>query len=104
MSKKSIIFNRCVGIVTVTWTIEKGSVKETYRTRFAMMIEGLTKELKAKFIKEVKDVVKESVLADKAGLGISDDAVLRFYAGFHALECEYFCLPKEQNNQPSTKR
>lgn len=103
MSKKSIIFNRCVGIVTVTWTIEKGSVKTTYRTRCAMMIEGLTKELKAKLIKELKDVVKESVLANKTGYGISDDAVLRFYAGFHALECEYFYLPKEQNNQPNTK-
>lgn len=103
MSKKTIIFNRCVGIVTVTWTIEKGAIKTTYRTRFAMMIEGLTKELKAKLIKDLKDVVKESVLADKSGYGISDDAVLRFYAGFQALECEYFYLPKE-NNQPSTER
>lgn len=101
MSKKSIIFNRCVGVVTVTWTIEEGPVKTTYRTRFAMMIEGLTKELKAKFIKKAKDLVKECVLADKAGNGISDDAVLRFYASFRALECEYFCLPKEPTNQPN---
>lgn len=102
MSKKDKkIFNRCVGIVTITWTIKNGSVKTIYKTRCAVMIENLTTERKFKIIKFVKEAIEEFVLDHKKDYCIDDSSKLRFYTGFQALECEYFILP--EHIQPNTE-